>query len=226
MFLGRLLSRRHLALLPTRDRAWRSAALDLRPGARSWETCLCGCRSVCPSACPSACLTWRGDEEAQPNVVASQSATCGCISCSPLHLSRCSYTLYFHLYQSPSRTNRFTHYRIISLSLKGHLTYYFVLAFSSLSTWPWPFPSHSFPSPSSLNRRSNTSSHRSASGAEEGLCLPACLPACLLAFPCLKKGQRPFILPYLAPSLHKMLKKQYKMLKNTHEPAEPLLPLD
>ena len=43
-------------------------------------------------------------------------------------------------------------------SLKGHLTY-FVLTFSSLSTWPWPFPYHSFPPPSSLNRRSNASSH-------------------------------------------------------------------
>ena len=59
----------------------------------------------------------------QPNVVASQSATCGCISCCPLHLSRCSYTLYFHLYQSPSRTNRFTHYHTILLSIKVCLTY-------------------------------------------------------------------------------------------------------
>ena len=144
-----------------------------------WSLCcvLCiGCDVHCVVCCRWRCVVpcmvcgvrgcWA---VGQPNVVASQSATCGCISCSPLHLSRRSYTLYFHLYQSPSRTNRFTHYRTTLLSLKGHLTY-FVLTFSSLSTWPWPFPSHSFPSLPSLNRRSNTSSHLERSGGGRGCC--------------------------------------------------------
>ena len=106
---------------------------------RCWQPVqyVCPCVCVCLCVCVSVCL-WLYQLLSCGCISCSQSATCGCISCSPLHFCHVvSYTLYFHyLYQSPSRTNRFIHYRTILLSLKGHLTYFV----SSLSTWPWLLP--------------------------------------------------------------------------------------